>query len=99
MAILFLGNAAKAQRYWAPDGYQYFTTQNSEIVALDSRDALKKTVLASAAQLTPKGSRPLNVKRFTITADGKKILINTNTKKVWRQDTRGDYWLFDATTQ
>ena len=99
LAFLFFVNTSKAQRYWAPDGYQYYTTQNGEIVALDARDATKKTVLASVAQLTPQGGKPISVRRFTITTDGQKILINTNTKKVWRQDTRGDYWLFDATTQ
>nr|WP_294794462.1 DPP IV N-terminal domain-containing protein [uncultured Mucilaginibacter sp.] len=99
LAILFLVYTTKAQRYWAPDGYQYYTTQNSEIVSLDARDASKKTVLASIAQLTPQGGKPIAVTRFTITADGQKILINTNTKKVWRQDTRGDYWLFDKTNQ
>ncbi|PJJ80472.1 S9 family peptidase [Mucilaginibacter auburnensis] len=95
-AILLLGYTANAQRYWAPDGYQYYTTQNGEIVSLDARDATKKTVLASVDQLTPQGGKAINVRRFTITADGQKILINTNTKRVWRQDTRGDYWLFDA---
>lgn len=99
LAVFFFCNTTYAQRYWAPDGYQYYTTQNGEIVALDARDANKKTVLASVAQLTPQGGKAINVRRFTITDDGKKILINTNTKKVWRQDTRGDYWLFDATTQ
>jgi len=96
LAILLLSYNTNAQRYWAPDGYQYYTTQNGEIVSLDARDANKKTVLASVAQLTPHGSKPINVRRFTITPDGQKILINTNTKRVWRQDTRGDYWLYDA---
>ncbi|XHR94717.1 DPP IV N-terminal domain-containing protein [Mucilaginibacter sp. UC70_90] len=29
----------------------------------------------------------------------KKVLINTNTKKVWRYDTRGDYWVYDSNTK
>ena len=28
-------------------------------------------------------------------ADGKKLLIFTNTKKVWRDNTRGDYWVLE----
>jgi dipeptidyl-peptidase-4 len=49
--------------------------------------------------LTPKGGKPIGIKRFTIADDGKKVLINTNTQKVWRYDTRGDYWVFDTGTQ
>jgi dipeptidyl-peptidase-4 len=27
--------------------------------------------------------------------DGRKLLVFTNTEQVWRQNTRGDYWVFD----
>ena len=29
-------------------------------------------------------------------ADGRRLLIFTNTRKVWRQNTRGDYWVLDV---
>ncbi|WP_299289193.1 S9 family peptidase, partial [uncultured Mucilaginibacter sp.] len=38
---------------------------------------------------------PLAVRSFTFSDDGKKVLIYTNSKKVWRYDTRGDYWVAD----
>ena len=98
-ALLFvISQNAHAQRgisQWAPDGYQYYATQNGDIVELDIRDASKKTVLVTAAMLTPPGKQPINVRRFTISDDMSKVLINTNTKRVWRQDTRGDYWVYD----
>ncbi|GAB2701878.1 S9 family peptidase [Mucilaginibacter koreensis] len=84
---------------WAKDGYQYYRTQGGEIVELDSRDASKKTVLATQAMLTPAGKPALQVRRFTLSDDGQKILLNTNTKKVWRYDTRGDYWVLDLKTK
>ncbi len=31
--------------------------------------------------------------------DGTKALIYTNTKKVWRLDTEGDYWVLNLTTK
>lgn len=94
--LLFI-HTATAQRYWANDGYQYYVAQDGGIVALDARDANKKTVLVNAAALArPGGAGAISVRRFTITDDGKKILMNTNTRKVWRQDTRGDYWLYDV---
>jgi dipeptidyl-peptidase-4 len=104
MAVLLLlvcfQKNANAQRggisQWAADGYQYYATaDNGDIVELDIRDASRKTVLVTAAMLTPPGKEAIKVRRFTISADGKKVLVNTNTKRVWRQDTRGDYWVYD----
>jgi len=90
--------AVKAQRaktHWAADGYQYYRAQGGDIVELDIRDASKKTVLASKEALTPAGGQPLSVANFTLSTDGQKILIFTNTKRVWRYNTRGDYWVYD----
>jgi dipeptidyl-peptidase-4 len=99
LLFAFSQNEAMAQRggptYWAKDGYQYYTSQGGEIVELDTRDGAKKTTIVSKAMLTLPGKQPLAIKRFTISDDGKKVLINNNTKKVWRQDTRGDYWVYD----
>src|SRR6201996_9412622 len=101
LLFAFSQNEAMAQRgagplYWAKDGYQYYAARGGEIVELDTRDSSKKTVLVTTAMLTPQGKNAINVRRFTITDDGKKVLINTNTKKVWRQDSRGDYWVYDT---
>ncbi|MDB5009170.1 MAG: family peptidase [Mucilaginibacter sp.] len=92
----------KAQRtktHWATDGYQYYRAQNNEIVELDTRDASKKNVVITAAMLTPAGQKPLAVSNFFISSDGQKVLIFTNTKRVWRYNTRGDYWVYDLTAK
>ncbi|GAA4009425.1 S9 family peptidase [Hymenobacter fastidiosus] len=71
-----------------------------EIVQLDARDGTKRVVLVSKAQLTPQGqTAPLEVRRFALSEDGQKVLIHTNTKKVWRYDTRGDYWVYDTSAK
>jgi len=91
--------AVKAQRgrtHWAADGYQYYRMQEgSGIVELDTRDAAKKTVLVSAEMLTPPGKTPLKVANFFLSEDGQKVLLFTNTQRVWRYNTRGDYWVYD----
>ncbi|SHJ15456.1 dipeptidyl-peptidase-4 [Hymenobacter daecheongensis DSM 21074] len=98
--LLFVG-AASAQfgpgTQWTKDGNGYMKADNDEIVQLDARDGTKRTVLVSKAQLTPQGqTAPLEVRRFSLSDDGQKVLIHTNTKKVWRYDTRGDYWVYDT---
>jgi dipeptidyl-peptidase 4 len=52
-------------------------------------------VLVSTVDLTPAGGRPLAVNGYSFSTGGDKVLIFTNTRRVWRQNTRGDYWVFD----
>ncbi len=80
---------------WTEDGNGYRRTENKEIVQYALPDGQKK-VLITAAQLTPAGrSEPLNVRSYHFSEDGRKALIYTNTARVWRYDTRGDYWVLD----
>jgi dipeptidyl-peptidase-4 len=102
-AFSLLASAAWAQfgpgTQWTKDGYGYFQVKQDEIVELDARQAGKSRTLLSKQQLTPAGqSAPLKVRRFALSDDGKLALLNTNTKKVWRYDTRGDYWVYNTTT-
>ncbi len=100
--LMLSQQAVKAQRpktHWAADGYQYYRTQGSDIVELDTRDASKKTVLVTKDMLTLPGQQALSVFNFTISDDGQKVLIFTNSKRVWRYNTRGDYWVYDLTAK
>jgi dipeptidyl-peptidase-4 len=67
----------------------------SDIVSYDTVSG-RREVLAAATQLIAPGTTgPLKVEDFVFSPDATRILIFTNTKKVWRQNTRGDYWVFD----
>jgi dipeptidyl-peptidase-4 len=83
---------------WNKQGTGYFAVESGEIVYNDLNSIQKKT-LVTKTQLTPVGStKQLSVRNFFFSEDGKKLLIYTNSKKVWRYDTRGDYWVLDITT-
>lgn len=92
-------NAQRSKTHWAADGYQYYRAQGNEIVELDTRDASKKTVLVTKEMLTTAGQPALSVANFFLSDDGQKVLIFTNTKRVWRYNTRGDYWVYDLTAK
>lgn len=80
---------------WSKDGNSYFTTENNAIVQYQL-PSFQQTVIVDTLRLVPKGQdKALRIRSFSFTDDGKRILIYTNSKKVWRQDTRGDYWLLD----
>jgi dipeptidyl-peptidase-4 len=81
---------------WAKDGNSYFSAQGGELAQFILPQNTK-TVLLSKEQLTPKGQKPLAFRSFAFSDDDKKVLLFTNTKKVWRLNTRGDYWVYDRT--
>ncbi|CAG5073808.1 hypothetical protein DYBT9623_04932 [Dyadobacter sp. CECT 9623] len=83
---------------WLPDGSGYRDVSDDEIVEV-ALPANTPKVLVSRAQLTPQGSNALAIKSYTVSKAGDKFLIYTNSKRVWRYETRGDYWVFDTNTK
>jgi len=82
---------------WTKDGNGYYQISDGEIylVTLPKND---KKIVIGRSLLTPKGqAQSLAIKDFVLSADGTKALIYTNSKKVWRYETRGDYWVADLT--
>jgi dipeptidyl-peptidase-4 len=66
-----------------------------DIVRIDPATG-KSEVLVSAARLIPKDeSKPLTLEEFHFSGSGSHVLIYTNSQRVWRKNTRGDYWLLD----
>lgn len=90
--------AQKGGINWTKDGNGYYEiSQNGDITMITLPKNEQKTVIGRAL-LTPKGGyQPLAIKNFVLSADGTKALIYTNSKKVWRYETRGDYYLADLT--
>lgn len=84
---------------WTKDGNGYYSAEQQAIVKFDLITQ-QANIIVSKDLLTPKGSTtPLAVKGFSFTDDQKKLLIFTNTKRVWRYETRGDYWVLDLGTK
>lgn len=91
---------------WSKKSASYFTlekpTEGKEGKDLVRHDAQtgQTAVLATAKALTPKNEKkPLSVDSFEFSPDESKVLLFTNTKKVWRKNTRGDYWLLDLASK
>ncbi len=59
----------------------------------------EKTTLVPAEKLIPENAKnPLRVSNYSFSKDQSSLLLFTNTVKVWRQETRGDYWLLHLPT-
>ncbi len=84
---------------WTKDGTGYYSAEQQQIIRFDLTTQQAHAIV-SKELLTPKGAtKPLYVKDFSFTDDQKKLLIFTNAKRVWRYETRGDYWVLDLTTK
>lgn len=87
------------------DGDRYTTLEPSrtvrggmDIVAYQAATG-NREVLVQASELVPEGVQtPLEVEGYAWSEDGRKLLIFSNTRRVWRTNTRGDYWVLDRET-
>jgi dipeptidyl-peptidase-4 len=89
---------------WLPDGKSYAIVERkgdgaeagSEIVRYDAATGAR-TVSVPSSRLVPPGAKAgLDIDDYAWSPDGRKLLIFTNTRRVWRQNTRGDYWVLDV---
>ena len=84
--------------YWTPNGDGYLKIEQGNIVETDLKTN-ETTVIVKRDQLVPAGSgSPLQFNIYTFSPNDKRLLIFTNTAKVWRYNTRGDYWILDLTS-
>ncbi|MDG2222723.1 MAG: DPP IV N-terminal domain-containing protein, partial [Rubripirellula sp.] len=67
------------------------------IVRVDAESG-DKSVMVSKRELTPGGLSPLAIQSYALSNDHNLVLIYTNSKRVWRSNTRGDYWVLDRTS-
>ncbi|MBC7350408.1 MAG: S9 family peptidase [Candidatus Aminicenantes bacterium] len=87
---------------WLPDGRTYTTVEKSgqveggmEIVAYDAGTGQRKILVSATSLLDPEKRSPLRIEGYSWSKDGRLLLIFTNSRRVWRLNTRGDYWVFD----
>ena len=106
LKLIFDSTYFDTQRFgparWIEGGAAYSTVERSptvtggrDIVRYDTKSG-ERSILVPATSLIPPGdSLPLRIADYAWSADARRLLIFTNTQRVWRQNTRGDYWVLD----
>ncbi len=86
---------------WLGNGDSYLDLEpsasgtGSDIVKYQTATGAKE-ILVAADRLIPAGEKtPLTVEEYRMSPDGHRVLVFTNSKTVWRRNTRGDYWVLD----
>jgi dipeptidyl-peptidase 4 len=99
LVILFFCLTAHAQpgrgSQWTEDGNGYYRLQGGAIT-LFNLETQEEETLVSQDQLIPEGAdEAIAIRSFSFSDDRQQVLLFTNTRRVWRYDTRGDYWVLN----
>lgn len=99
--VLFVSQTIYAQRGagWTKDGNGNYQIENNSIVKVDFKTKEKETVVPTEWLKSSGANSALSVRSFTFSDDFSSVLVFTNTQRVWRYDTRGDYWTLDLKTK
>lgn len=90
---------------WLENGTAYTTLERpangsagQDLVRYDTATGAR-SVLIPASTFIPKGTaNPLELEEYEWSPDRKQLLIFTNSERVWRTNTRGDYWVLEVAT-
>lgn len=89
---------AHAQDYiWTADGSGFHVVEQNEIIKYDLKTS-SRTPIVTTGDLQVDGNT-LPIRSFYFSPDESTVLIYTNSTKVWRLDTRGDYWTINLQTK
>lgn len=86
---------------WADNGDGYYTVEKREgdnatdLIFTDIEKGVC-TRFISSEELVPEGEEAaVEIQGYTFSPDRSKMLIYSNSRKVWRDNTRGEYFVFD----
>ncbi|MDI6846474.1 MAG: DPP IV N-terminal domain-containing protein, partial [Candidatus Saccharicenans sp.] len=66
-----------------------------DILRVDVRTGERQVVVSASSLIEPGKSASLRIEDYSFSADGSLLLIYTSSRRVWRLNTRGDYWVYD----
>lgn len=86
---------------WLKDGEHYSRVEanteqgGTDIVSYRAKDNAREVLIPASLFVDKATGKPVPVRSISWSADNRKVLVYTNTLRVWRYDTRGDYWVLD----
>jgi dipeptidyl-peptidase 4 len=85
---------------WMADGTAYTTTEedssgNTDLYRVDAVSGKRQLLVRGADLVPPGGQKPVAIEDYKLSGDGSKLVIFTNTARVWRQNTKGTYYIWD----
>ena len=85
---------------WMNDGTSYTVVERDSegqlIVKVDVATGKKSALVLSSMLIDKKSDKPVRIDGYEFTSDASKVIIFSNSRRVWRYNTIGDYYLLDV---
>ena len=83
---------------WMKDGERYSRLESNpdggrDLVAYRAKDNKREVIIPASMFIDKETGKHIPIRSIYWNADNDKVLIYNNTRRVWRYDTRGDYWV------
>jgi dipeptidyl-peptidase-4 len=102
----FLDQSFRAKTYgpvrWLDGGRSYTTLEPSakseavlELVRYDASTGQREVLITDQELTAPGEKTPIHIEDYAWSSDFNRVLLFTNSKRVWRKNTRGDYWVLN----
>lgn len=86
---------------WIENGDAYVTIEKSktvkygvDLVKWECKSQKRSTYISAKSLIKPNG-KSISIEGFSLSPEGSKVLIFTNSSRVWRSNTKGDFWVYD----
>jgi dipeptidyl-peptidase-4 len=84
---------------WMDDGEHFTRIERGEngvtdLYRVNARTGIEQLAVVGADLVPPGADEPIRIERYTFSPDGTKLLIFTNSQRVWRQRTKGEYYVW-----
>ena len=90
---------------WSMDGNEYTYLKDAEgkdkgkDIRVYNVAELRDSVMVKASELFRPGTqKQIEIEDYSFSRDRSLLMIYTNSKRVWRRNSRGDYWVLDRSS-
>src|SRR5881275_2221323 len=85
---------------WMKDGKAYTTVDedasgNTDLYRVDAVTGAKQLLVRGADLVPAGGGHPVTIEEYRFSGDASKLLVFTNSVRVWRQNTKGTFFVWD----
>jgi len=79
---------------WLPNSHDFWVSEQDGVYLYSADDLTNKKLVLTADQVKAAGLTT-HIENIVWSNDRSRILIFTNSSRVWRVNSKGDYWYFD----
>src|SRR5437867_4168140 len=85
---------------WTKDGTAYTTIEtdsagHTDLYRVDAVSGKQERLVRGVDLVPPGAAQPVAIEEYRFSSDGARLLIFTNSARVWRQNTKGTYYVWD----